>query len=161
MQSSFLSVLDYGDVLYMHATSSLLKKLDSAYHAAIRFVTNAASRTHHCTLYEYLGWSSLYQRRKSHMLIFIIKALLGKLPSYISRLLSYYTSTYNTRRAANGMLLDVPMVQSELGKTAFSFYAPSVWNELQDTITLEALPTVNAFKGILQSALKETCSCFT
>ena len=84
---SFLPVLDYGDMLYMHAPSTMLKKLDSAYHAAIRFVTGAGSRTHHCTLYQSLGWTSLYKRRESHMLIFTLKSLLGKLPSYISRLL--------------------------------------------------------------------------
>ena len=161
VQSSFLSVLDYGDVIYMHASSSLLKKLDSAYHTAIRFVTGAGSRTHHCTLYQSLGWSSLYQRRQSHMLIFILKSLLGKLPLYISRLLSFYTCFFNTRRAANGMLLNVPLMQSELGKAAFSHYAPFLWNTLQVKLCLEALPTVNAFKGMLRLALHETCNCFT
>lgn len=159
VQSLLLSVLDYGDVIYMHAASSLLKKLDSVYHAAIRFVTSAGSRTHHCTLYESLGWPSLYQRRKAHMLTFTFKTLVGKLPSYISRLLSFYMNTYSTRRAANGMLLNVPRMQLDLGKTSFSFYAPSLWNELQDKINLQSLPTVNVFKGILKSALQET-SCF-
>ncbi len=46
IQSCFLSVLNYGDVVYMHANLSLLKKLDSIYHAAIRFVTNTSSRSH-------------------------------------------------------------------------------------------------------------------
>lgn len=66
IQSCFLSVLDYGNVIYMHANLSLLKKLDCTYHAAIQFVTNTSSRTYHCTLYELVGWSSLCQRRKMH-----------------------------------------------------------------------------------------------
>ncbi len=80
VQGCLLSVLDYGDVIYMHAGLSSLKKLDYVYHAALRFVTSASSRTHHCILYELVGWSSLFQRRKVHMLLFIAKALLGKLP---------------------------------------------------------------------------------
>jgi len=49
IQFCFLSVLDYGDVIYIHAGSSLLKKLDCLYHAALHFVTDAPSRTHHYT----------------------------------------------------------------------------------------------------------------
>ena len=33
----FLSVLDYGDVIYRHAASSTLKHLDSIYHSALLF----------------------------------------------------------------------------------------------------------------------------
>jgi hypothetical protein len=35
-----MSVLDYGDVLYMHGSASVVKKLDALHHAAVRFVTN-------------------------------------------------------------------------------------------------------------------------
>ena len=81
---------------------------------------------------------------------------------YISRLLSFYTCTFNTRRATNQLLLDVPSVQSELGKAAFSYFAPSLWNKLQPKLSLDALPSVSAFKGMLQIALQETCrpNCF-
>lgn len=67
MESTFLSVNDYGDLLYMHAPTSLLRKLDSIYHAAICFVCAADSHIHHCVLYEALAWSFLYHRRKAHM----------------------------------------------------------------------------------------------
>ena len=33
VQATFLSVIDYGDLLCMHATSSVLQRLDSVYHA--------------------------------------------------------------------------------------------------------------------------------
>ncbi len=68
IQSTFLPILDYGDVIYMHASTYLLKRLDGVYHAALRFITNAcSSRTHHCLLYIYAGWSSLCQRTKSYV----------------------------------------------------------------------------------------------
>lgn len=47
------------------------------------------------------------------------------------------TSNYSTR-STNQILLNVPRVHSELGKTTFSFYEPWAWNKLQDTISLEA-----------------------
>ncbi len=82
------------------------------------------------------------------MLLFLAKTLLGN------------TSKYSTRSTSR-ILLNVPRVDSELGKTTFSFYPPWAWNELQNTITLEVFPSLNVFKGLLQTALKETCCCFT
>lgn len=58
-------------------TSLLLNKLDVVYHSALRFITGAAARTHHCTLYETVHLSSLSLRRKIHLLIFIAKAFNG------------------------------------------------------------------------------------
>lgn len=49
IQSTFLSVLDYGDAIYMDAAHTILKKLDAVYHAAVRFITGDHFRTHHCS----------------------------------------------------------------------------------------------------------------
>lgn len=66
VQSTFLSVLDHGDIIYMHSSMSLLKKLDVLYHSALRFITGVLARTHHCTLYETIQWSSLSLRRNPY-----------------------------------------------------------------------------------------------
>ena len=34
VHATFLSVIDYGDLLYMHADSSVLQRLNSVYHAS-------------------------------------------------------------------------------------------------------------------------------
>ena len=47
----FLSLMDYGDVLYMHASSQCLHSLDSVYHGALRFIICLKALTHHCDLY--------------------------------------------------------------------------------------------------------------
>ncbi len=47
----FLGVIDYGDILCMHANLSSLKILESEYHAALRFVSDSSFCTHHCSLY--------------------------------------------------------------------------------------------------------------
>ena len=41
--ATFLSVLDYGDLLYMHTSAQCLHKVDTAYHASLRFITNCPS----------------------------------------------------------------------------------------------------------------------
>lgn len=48
----------------------------------------------------------------------------------------------------------------QLSKNAFFFYAPRAGNELQMTIILEALSSLNTFKGLLQTALRETLLLF-
>lgn len=49
-------MFDCGDVIYRSACKGVLQKLDVLYDSAIRFVTNAPFRTHHCTLYSSLHW---------------------------------------------------------------------------------------------------------
>lgn len=73
-----MSVLDYGDAiyLYMHTSSQCLYALDTVYHGALRFITYLKTLTHHCVLYFRVRWSAL-----SILTLFIIyKADLGLLP---------------------------------------------------------------------------------
>ncbi len=100
----------------MHASTYLLKRLDGVYHAALRFITNACSRTHHCLLFNYVGWFSLCQKRKSHMLLYIVKTLLD--------MLLCLCGNNCITRSSNGIKLVVPRVHSEHGKSSFSYYAP-------------------------------------
>ena len=79
--------MDYGDVVYRHASVRSLRALDAVYHSALRLITEEAYGTHHCTLYEKVGWTSLSARRDLHLFLLIYKAFLGKLPTYISSLL--------------------------------------------------------------------------
>ncbi|CAB1339696.1 unnamed protein product, partial [Coregonus sp. 'balchen'] len=44
------SVLEYGDIVYMQDSASTLKILDTVYHGALRFLTNARPLTQHCDL---------------------------------------------------------------------------------------------------------------
>ncbi len=106
----------------------LIKELDRIYHAAIRFVTNTSSCSHHCALYKMVGWSSLYQRRQIHTLPFTAKALLGKLPT--CNLLSYYTCNYSARNSYE-LHLTVPRVCSEF---SLSSDGPRLWDEMLDDI---------------------------
>lgn len=119
----------------------------------------ASARTHHCTLYETVQWSSLSLRRKIHALLFIAKALMGKLPMYIFSLNSFHNGVYRTR-SVDKILLHALLTRTELGKTAFSAYAPKMWNEAQAILNLEVLPSFNTFKNLLKSFLSEQCNCF-
>lgn len=55
--TTFMPLINYGDVLCMHATSQGLKS--TVYHGALRFTTNIKDLTHYCILYAQVGWPVL------------------------------------------------------------------------------------------------------
>ena len=160
VQSTFISVLDYGDIIYMHAGDLVLKQLDTIYHSALRFITGDKFRTHHCTLYQSVGWSSLSDRRVQHQLLYIYKAILQKLPDYLNSLLSWCTGHYQTR-SQDYLLLDIPFARKEIGKKAFKHYAPRVWNTFQESTKLDTLIPLGSFKHLINSDSHHICNCFS
>ena len=160
VEAVFMPVLDYGDILYKNAPISALKTLDTVYHSAIRFATGAAYDTHHCILYNKIGWTSLSERRFRHWVLFIYKAILGKLPSYISSLLNWQSGLYQTRSNSYPQLT-VPNVRTELGKLAFCFDAPTSWNLVQRTLKLETLIPYKQFKTLIANLPTPLCNCFS
>ena len=159
---TFLPVLDYGDLIYMNAPANCLVKLDAAYHSALRFLTNCKALTHHCTLYTKAVLPSLTVRRLSHWYIFIYKAMLDKLPSYICSLISLQIESSYCLRSHAVVLLNVPSARTVLGKKAFRCAAPLTWNSLQKCLKLSTLVPLHHFKTRLGDMLFDThgtCHC--
>lgn len=150
MSATFLPLLDYDDVLYMHAPVTCLRSLDTVYHCALRFVTGCKNLTHHCTLYKNAEWSSLSVRRFTHWLTFIYKALLGMVPFYLGIHLVRNHGHYSLR-STGFVTLTVPRVFTELRRKAFRFAAPSAWNSLQDELNLSDLIPLESFVKILKT----------
>ena len=152
VQSIFLPILDWWCIICIVPFLSSFFKLDVVYHAALHFVTEAKARTHYCKLYEMVKWTSLSLWRKSHVLIFIAKALVVKLPPYICSLLTRHTSAYSSRS------VNIPAMRTELGKTSFCSFAPYAWDDFQKMIDLNSLPS-DVFKNLLKTTLIEQCHC--
>ena len=159
VEAVFLSVLDYGDIIYGNAAATDLVPLNSVYHSAIRFITGDDYSTHHCTLYDRVGWTSLEVRRKRHWHFFLFRTLTGKQPQYLSSMLQYSNKPYSTR-SSDWLTLHIPYMYSDLGKAAFSALAPSSWNRLQDSLRLKALPSYGHFKSLIDKHVATVCNCF-
>lgn len=162
VEATFLPVLDYGDHLYMHASSQCLHRLDTVYHASLRFITNCKVLTHHCDLYSRVGWPALATRRLCHWYIFIYKAILRLLPSYLCVFIIPRSVGQYSLRSQDFLTLSVPHARTELGKRAFAFSAPTAWNKLQNDLRLDQLITLNAFKTKMKELEADliTCRCF-
>ncbi|XP_052379694.1 RNA-directed DNA polymerase from mobile element jockey isoform X1 [Oncorhynchus keta] len=153
-----LTIRPIRDVIYKIASNTLLNKLDAVYHSAIRFVTKAPYTTHHCDLYALVGWPSLHTRRQTHWLHVIYKTLLGKVPPYLSLLVTIASPTCSTR-SSRYISLVTPKTNSFFGRLSFQFSAANDWNELQKSLKLETLISLTSFKHQLSEQLTDYCTC--
>ena len=161
ISTTFLPLLDYGDLLYMNAPNEYLRKLDTVYHSALRFVTGCGNRVHHCTLYATAGCPSLSIRRHLRWLTLVFKALIGLVPSYLGVFMCKKSSEH-ALRSQDVFQLVVPFARTDRGKKAFKYAAPSAWNELQKVLKLPGLITLGEFKLILKDFETDSigqCNC--
>ena len=162
ISTTFLPVLVYGDLLYTNAPDKHLKKLDSVYHCALRFITGCGYGVHHCLLYAAANRPSLSARRLSHWLLFVYKSVLGRLPFYLTTCL-IRSSHHRGLRSQDFINMFVPRVRTELGKTAFKYAAPFSWNSFQTVLKLTELVTIGEFKSLLRDRERASfgkCDCF-
>lgn len=154
----FMQIINGRTLLYIIAPNFLLKKLDVTYHSVIRFVTNAPYNTHHCELYALVGWPSLTMRRLTHWYQLIYKSLLGKVPLYLSCLVTIAVPT-RSLRSSRYIALVTPKVCTTFGRQSFQFAAANNWNGLQKTLKLKTLMSPVAFKLLLSEHLTDLCTC--
>ena len=96
--------------------------------SAICFVTKALYTTHHCDLYALVGWPSLHVHCQTHWLQVGYKTLLGKVPPYLSSLVTIAAPTCSTRSSRYISLVSPKTI---FLAASFQFSAANGWNELQ------------------------------
>lgn len=94
ISGTFRPVLNYGDAVYMGASTSGLQSSTPVHHCALRFITGCSSLTHHCELSAKAGLPSLNVRRFTHWMTQVYKALLGLVPAYLCPLPQRIKSQY-------------------------------------------------------------------
>lgn len=92
-----MSMLDYGDIPYMHTSSQCIHALDTVNHGTLGFIISYNALTHCCSLYARVGWPSLSIHRFVHCYAFSGKVVLGLLPLYLC--------SYDIRKAAGSSSL--------------------------------------------------------
>ena len=85
-------------------------------------------------------------------MIFIYKALLHVLQNYITNFISFRTCNLHTC-SRESLILNIPTVRTELGKTAFQDYVPRKWNDLQHALELTHLISLDSFQCLLFNVL--------
>ncbi len=157
--ATFVSVLDYCDIIYMqapkHCTGFSVSWSFKVHH-------NSKALTHHCFLYSRFGWPALSSRRLKHWYLFIYKVILGLLPSYLQQNIFQKGVKNYGLHSQDYYLLSIPKVCTYMCKQAFSYAAPFDWNQLQDKLCLKELVSLNDCRCILKDLVVESpdCKCF-
>ena len=142
------SKLDFSNAILFGMPKHLINKIQRVQNAAMRFVTRkkkCQSVSEDLKLYH---WLPVLERINFKVLCYIYKSLYGMAPKSISDLIHI-----NTESRSTGPILAYsdfhPM--TNIGKRAFSFFAPRLWNHLP--FQLRSAPSIDTFKKQLKTFL--------
>lgn len=144
------SRIDYCNSLLYGINKGLVHRLQIVQNSLARAVVPSCRRYDHISpVLKQLHWLPVQQRIEFKVALITFKVLQCNEPSYLRELIQ--PVPVSARRSANKNLLVKPFVKSEMGRRAFSFSAPSVWNALPQQIRdSTTLPT---FKNRLKTHL--------
>ena len=130
-------------------TETLLNKLQKIQNYTARVLTGAKTYDHVKPILESLHWLPISSRIDFNIALLTYKCLNGLAPQYLADLLVPYNCSRQLR-SSNKSLLKVPTTKTKtFGSRAFTYAAPTVWNELPENI--KKSNNVESFKKMLKS----------
>jgi hypothetical protein len=143
--------LDYCNSLFYGLPLTSINRIQRIQNSLARVVVPSTKRSHHITpVLKKLHWLPISQRIIYKIASLTYKTLHYKQPLYLSQLLTCYTP-FRDLRSSDQYLLTVPFVETEIGRRAFSFAAPTVWNSLP--LSLRSSSSINTFLSSLKTFL--------
>ena len=142
-------ILEYCDVIFDGCGTVQSQKLESIQYDAARTSLGALTTTSRRSLLEETGWETLFDRRKSHKMIFYYKIMNNLVPDYLIQLRPptvAAASRYNLRNANNQSTI---AARTTRYKDSYMLSSTALWNSLP--IQLRNTPTLNTFKRRLIS----------
>lgn len=100
-----LPLLAYGDNIHWAANESLLHKIDSLYNRIACFVSKWCYYTHHCTMFEELGWPLWTVRREITWKTIVLKTFNPSNTPYLSKFLARFPKIQICMIHMMGMLM--------------------------------------------------------
>jgi len=136
-----ISKFDYCDIIYMHMSNILQKKLQKLQNICIKFIFNLKKFDHVQKYYDELNWINLNQRRDFRLGCFIFKIINNKSPGY---LYSLFNDTSNIHSHYTRKRFFIPSIKTNYGKNSFEYFGPQFWNLLPSEI--RNITNLNEFK---------------
>ena len=147
-QGYILPLIDYGSITWSGTSSANIERKFKLQKRAARMILRADFNTSSSTIFTDLGWQPVHKRLKYNKAVFILKALNGLTPEYISSLLRPVAETHNRRlRSSVNGTLAVHRSRTSLYDRSVSVSAPRLWNSLP--VSLRHSTSLNVFKNNL------------
>ena len=124
-----LSRLDYCNVVLAGLPATTLAPLQRVLHAAAQLVLNLRPRDHVTPALRELHWLPVPRRIEFELYSLVHKIHLGRLPTYLSDLLTLAADVPERLSSSRGNFI-VPRTSRKFGDRAFSVAAPRAWNRL-------------------------------
>ena len=145
------SRLDYCNSLFTTLSRCSIQRLQLVQNAAARLLTNTPRRSHITPVLAALHWLPVDSRIVFKILLITYKSLHGLGPLYIAELLHPKVNSRQLRSSDKGFLVIPATKRRTKGDRAFSFIAPTLWNELP--LNLRNAESVDTFKKLLKTYL--------
>ncbi len=140
--------LDYCNSHYLGISQTTISHLQLVQNAAARLLTKSRKQDHTNPIVASSHWLPVHFRINFKILLIVYKSLHGLAPTYISELLTPYSTTRLLPSAHRGMLaLPCAWKKNKTGAKAFFILAPWLWNSLLEAVR----QAVDAFKMHLKT----------
>lgn len=147
------SRIDYCNALLASCPKTSLKNLQLVQNAAARLLAGTNRQEHITPVLKSLHWLPVEYRIKFKICLITYKAIKGMAPMYLQDTIQLYQPTRALRSQNAGLLVTPRVHKATLGRRAFSYQAPLLWNQLPANV--KEAETVTAFKARLKTFLFE------
>jgi hypothetical protein len=130
IHSLVLSRIDYCISILYGASSRELDRLQKIINYAVRVIKRLKKSDDVAPILRTLEWPNISQRITKRICSTVHKVLYQGKPFHLSNKVHLNTSSVNTRRAADPLLLQQPVMMTNIGRRAFSYCGPHLWNSL-------------------------------
>ena len=144
------SKIDFCNALYVFLPARIMAKLQRVQNAAARLVSRTPKRHHITPILRQLHWLPIQYRVQYKIAMLAWKTLNARAPKYMKDMIEEYEPPRELRSTGTRLLV-VSQPRTELGKRAFSFAAPYVFNGLPENLRVET--SHDAFKRNLKTCI--------
>ena len=159
IHSFITNKLDSNNSLLYGIDAYLIQKLQNIQIAAAKLSTRTKSHSNinDFELLKTLHWLPVSYRITYKTALLTFKCLRGEAPEYLSQLLKEYIPSRDLRSAKSKLLIK-PNINTEIGRRAFCYAAPEIWETIP--VQLKESKSTKIFKSKLKTHFFQKCFAF-